>query len=369
MKNTKIAFVGIRGIPAQYGGYETFVEEVGERLARRGFDITVYCRKEVASPEGTSYKGMRLIYLPTIHNKYLDTVFHTFLSTIHVMFSDRQAIYYCNTVNSIFCFLPRLAGKKTIMNTDGLEWRRRKWGAAGKIAYRISEWVATWAASRIVCDSDEMATYYRRKFGKQSERISYGGSGVRSEDTARLRSQYGLESRKYFLYVSRLEPENNAHLFVKAYERIKTDMPFIVVGDAPYAQGYILAMKAAADARVRFLGYVFGDDCKLLASHAFVYFHGNEVGGTNPGLVEAMSLGNCILAIDVPFNREVLGEAGFFFNAANSQDLPAKIERLLGDPDAVLSSREAAAGRARERYDWDKVTDQYECFFKGLARA
>ena len=363
-KRIKIAFLGTRGIPAHYGGYETFVEEVGERLVKRGFDVTVYCRTDSVPTGMSSYKGMRLVCLPTIPHKYLHTLVHTLLATIHVMFSDRQAVYYCNTINSVFCFLPRLVGKKTIMNTDGLEWKRKKWGGLGKAAYRISEWIATWAAAEIVCDSREMENYYLKKFGKASERISYGGTGLRSEDVTLLHSRYGLEPRKYFLYVSRLEPENNAHLFVKSYEKIKTDMPFIIVGDAPYACGYIQELKATKDPRVRFLGYVFGEDYKLLTSHAFVYFHGNEVGGTNPGLVEAMSLGNSVLAIDVPFNREVLGDAGFFFDPASPSELSFRIEMLLADPTAVVRARQEAARRAATLYDWNKVADQYEGFFR-----
>jgi len=359
----KIAFVGMRGIPAKYGGYETFVEEVGERLVRRGFDITVYCRKGSVPSGMTVHKGMRLIQLPTIHNKYFHTVFHTLLSTIHVMFSDRQVVYYCNTVNALFCLLPRLVGKRTIMNTDGLEWKRRKWGWLGRTVYRISEWIVTWAASEIVCDSEGMKEYYLKKFGKKGEQIGYGGSGVREEDTSLLGEKYGLEAGKYFLYVSRLEPENNAHVFVKAYARIKTEMPFIVVGDAPFAEGYIRGLKQAADPKVRFLGYVFGRDYRLLTSHARLYFHGNEVGGTNPGLVEAMSLGNCILAVDVPFNREVLGDTGFFFDPGDEQDLPRKIEMLLKDPVASAEAGRRAGLRARELYNWDKITDQYEIFF------
>lgn len=361
----KIAFLGLRGIPAQYGGYETFVEEIGGRLVKLGFDVTVYCRKG-AVPEMSFYKGMRLIQLPTLPGKYFQTVFHSFLSTLHVLFSDRHILYYCNTINSLYCLFPRLIGKKTIVNTDGLEWKRKKWGRIGRAAYRISEWISTWAATGIVCDSKEMAAYYLRKYRKRSEQIGYGGSGLRSEDVTTLKAKYGLEPGKYFLYVSRMEPENNAHLFVKAYERVKTEMPFIVVGDAPFAKQYLRELKATRDPRIRFLGYVFGEDYRMLTSHAFVYFHGNEVGGTNPGLVEAMSLGNCVLAIDVPFNREVLGDAGFFFKAENGEELKTMIERLLIDKQNVTRARSLACERALRLYDWGRIALQYKDFFGRL---
>jgi len=343
----KIAFLGLRGIPASYGGFETFVEEIGTRLARQGFDITVYCRKEHVPREATFYKGIRLIQLPTIRHKYFHSVFHSLISTIHVMFSDCQVVYYCGTINSVFCFLPRLCLKKTVINVDGLEWKRKKWGNLGKIVYKISECLATWLASEIICDSKEMAGYYWNKFKKKTHHISYGGSGKRVENTVLLFSKYGLEPRKYFLYVSRLEPENNAHLFVKAFEGIKTDMPFIVVGDAPYARSYVADLHATKDRRIKFLGYVFGDDYRLLTSHAYIYFHGNEVGGTNPGLVEAMAMRNCIIAIDGPFNREVIGDTGFFFRPDAIHDLREHIDQLMRNSETLIKARDAASERAQ----------------------
>jgi len=284
------------------------------------------------------------------------------------MFSDCQIIYYCDSINIFFCLLPRLVGKKTVINVDGLQWKRAKWGALAKGAYRISEWMATFLATRVICDSKGMADYYWEKFKKKTDCISYGGSGQRREDAALLFSKFGLVPGEYFLYVSRLEPENNAHLFVEAYESIKTDKPFVVVGDAPYAQDYIQRLQATKDKRIKFLGYVFGDDCRLLTSQAFVYFHGNAVGGTNPGLVEAMSLGNCIIAVDVSFNREVLGDTGFFFKADNIAELKALIETVLVDKQMAERARKLSSERAARVYSWEKITAQYWDFFKGLVR-
>ncbi len=361
-----IAFLGLRGIPSNYGGYETFVEEISTRLVSEGFKITVYCRTGFVQRGIKSYKGVKLVTFPTISHKYFHSVFHTLVSTFHVIFSNCKIIYYCDTINAVFAFFPRLFGKITIINVDGLEWKRKKWGKLGKYAYKISEWLATFLASEIICDSKEMKRYYLTKFNKVTNYISYGANGRRIENIDLLYSKYGLEPRKYFLYVSRLEPENNAHIFIKAYESIQTELPFIIVGDAPYAKTYIDNLRSTKDKRIIFLGYVFGDDYRLLTSHSFIYFHGNEVGGTNPGLVEAMALGNCIIATAVPFNIEVLGNSGYFFRNSCVDNLKKLIQRLMSNPDMIDRARETSSIRAKNDYSWNKVTIQYVNLFKKL---
>lgn len=365
--NKKIAILGTRGIPASYGGFETFAEELGQRLAAKGYDVTVYCRTGNASFEEPFYKGVRLVYLPTLRHKYFETLVHTFLSSVHVLFTSNRIVYYCNSINSIFMILPRLFGKKVIMNVDGLEWKRAKWSGAGKKAYLLSEWLATFLATRLVTDCRRMQSYYRIKFGKDSECIAYGARGqLAGVSDAMVRR--GLEPRKYCLYVSRLEPENNAHLFVEAYEKVKTDMPLVIVGHAPYAQPYIQKIRSTRDPRILFIGSVYGDEYRALLSHAFLYFHGNEVGGTNPALLEAMATGNCVVANGVGFNREVVGDAGVWFKRGNVADLVKKIEHLMAFPEEAEKFRSLAAARMKQFYDWDGITDQYDRFFGRLTR-
>ncbi len=362
---SKIAILGIRGIPANYGGFETFVEELSTRLAARGHDVTVYCRKGSSDWTHPTYKGVKLVHFHTLKHKYLDTIAHTLLATLHVTFSGADIVYYCNAINSIYTFLPRLFGKKVWMNVNGLEWKRAKWSGAGKIAYQVSEWIATVFANEIISDSRRIQFYYKKKFNRDSILLSYGANPGMFEDDSVL-EKYGLKKGNYFLIITRLEPENNAHLFIKAFEQVKTDRQLAIVGDAPYARPYIQGLRATKDPRVRFLGTIYDlHEKSVIQSQAFAYLHGNEVGGTNPALLEAMGKGRCVIANGVKFNREVLGDAGLWFKNKNILDLKEKIETILTHPEQTFEMGERAIRRIVEHYNWEDVTTQYESYLEG----
>ena len=353
----KIAILGTRGIPANYGGFETFAEQLGTRLAARDHEVTVYGRKHYSTSNDRFYKGVELVILPTIRHKYFDTVAHTFLSVLHAVPRKYDAILICNAANSIFAFIPRLFGTPTLVNVDGLERKRRKWNWAGKSYYRLSEWLSTFLPSAIVTDAQVIQDYYATKYGVQSAMIAYGAEVARRSAPEKL-IRYGLEPEKYALYVSRLEPENNAHLVIEAYQSVATEMPLVIVGGAPYAQDYITRLKSTGDPRVRFLGFVFGDDYRALQQNAFCYIHATEVGGTHPALIEAMGAGNCALALKTPENIEVVGDAGIIYDSAVS--LAEKLRLLIDDPSLIVEYRRRSMARVMQRYNWEQITDQYE---------
>lgn len=362
-----IAIMGIRGIPANYGGFETFAEELSTRLVERGHRVTVYCRSNITNYEGEYYRGVRLVVLPTISHKYLDTVAHTFVSVWHAFFFERfDAILVCNSANSSFCFVPRLKGTPVALNVDGLEWRRKKWNKLGQWFYKFSEMLATVTPNVIVTDARVIEEYYRRRFGKSSTYIPYGAPVGRVE-TRDVLDKFGLAPRKYVLYVSRLEPENNAHVVVKAFEKVSTEYKCVIVGDAPYNGRYIQELKSTRDPRIIFTGYVFGDGYRELQSNAYVYVQGTEVGGTHPALLEGMGHGNCVLANDVSEHREVLGDAGFYYRKNDVHDLSKQMQYLLDHPDVVRECGEKARERILNRYTWDKITDRYEELFYRLS--
>ena len=358
--------MGTRGIPAEYGGFETFAEELSVRLVKKGYDVTVYCRKDKSESTKSLYQGVHLVYLPTVRHKYFETVAHTFFSTLHVVLSDVQIVYYCNAINSIYLFLPRLFGKKVIMNVNGLEWKRAKWNRIGKIAYQVSEYIATLFANVIVSDSKRIANYYKKKFNALTTLISYGSTGQIAENGVDVLSSFGLKKRDYLLYVSRLEPENNALIFIQGFEKIKTDMPLVIVGSAPYGVPYINRLRETLDPRIKFLGAIYGDNYRILKSHAYLYLHGNEVGGTNPALLEAMALGNCVIATGVGFNRYVIGKAGFWFKHRNVNDLQEKLKYLLANPQEVDKYRPLAIERMKKYYNWDDVAKKYDDLFQKI---
>ena len=359
----KIAILGTRGIPANYGGFETFAEELSVRLVGRGHDVTVYGRSNNIRYRAKTYKGVKLAVLPTIPTKYLDTVAHTFVSVLHALPRRFDCMLVCNAANALFTMVPRVAGTPVALNVDGIERLRKKWGSAGRAFYRISEYLSTIIPNVIVTDADVIRDYYQKEHGKSSVMIAYGAD-LEPVNTKAALDQLSLEAREYFLYVSRLEPENNAHVVIEAFEQVRTSKKLVIVGDAPYARSYIEKLKSTRDSRVRFAGAIYGAGYRELQSHAYAYIQATEVGGTHPALIEAMGARNCVIAKDTPENREVLDGCGLFFQDA--RELTGRIELTLSDPASMESLRSKAYERAKSRYSWDAVTAAYEKLFEQL---
>jgi glycosyltransferase involved in cell wall biosynthesis len=350
----RIALVGTRGIPANYGGFETFAEELSTRLAARGHQVTVYCRERFGEPV---YRGVRLQYLPTVRHKYFDTLAHTFLSTLHLLTHRQDAALYCNGANAIFTLWPRLLGIPVVLNVDGIERKRKKWNRLAKAWYLVSEWLATFCPTMVVTDARTIQDYYRERYGKQSVFIPYGAEAGKVTTTAAL-ERLGLDPRRYFLYVSRLEPENHPLDVREAFEKVATPMKLALVGDAPYAHEYIRRVRDTRDARIVMPGAIYGEGYRELGSHCFAYIHATEVGGTHPALIEAMGRGALVLYRNTPENAEVAGDAGIPFEP---EELVEKLELVLGMSEQEREGlRSKAMERVRARYSWEAVTDAYE---------
>ena len=323
--------------------------------------MTVYCRERHTEP---FYRGVRLVYLPTWRHKYFDTIAHTFLSTVHLMFHGVDAALYCNAANALFTFWPRAVGMPVALNVDGLERKRKKWNRLAKAWYLVSEWLATFCPNAVVTDAEKIAEYYLKRYGKSSEFIPYGAETglVESQDALH---RLGLEPRRYFLYVSRMEPENSALEVREAFEKVETPIKLALVGDAPYAAEYIARVRDTKDPRVVMPGAVYGAGYHELQSNSFAYIHATEVGGTHPALIEAMGRGALVLFLNTPENAEVAGGAGVPFEAG---ELAEKLKLVLAMSDAERAAwSRRAVERVRERYSWDAVTDRYEGLLRRLA--
>ena len=358
----RIAILGTRGIPASYGGFETFAEHLGTRLVARGHDVTVYCRAHYVSPRQMEYHGVRLQILPTIRHKYFDTVVHAFLSSIHAVSRRFDAALICNAANAPFSTILRLTGTPVAINVDGLEHKRKKWNWLGRRYYQLAEHLSTLLPNEMITDAQVIQDYYLTRHRARSTMIAYGSEVERRPDRELVR-KWRVEPNRYVLYVSRLEPENNAHLVIEAFKKVRTAYRLLVVGDAPYAEQYIQDLKARArgDKRIIFTGFVFGQDYRALQQNAYCYVHATEVGGTHPALLEAMGYGNCVLTLATPENLEVVGEAGVPYS--DELDLVEKLQRILRDGSLVHAYRHRAQLRIRSHYDWDRVVDQYEQLF------
>lgn len=351
----RIAILGTRGIPANYGGFETFAEELSTRLARRGHEVFVYCREKQAFAE---YRGVHLIYLPTIHHKYLDTLAHTFVSTFHLLLHRADAALYCNAANAVFTILPRMTGIPVALNVDGIERKRRKWNVFARAWYQMSEYLATILPDKFVTDAEAIRAYYQERYKKDSLFIPYGADPVRVETRGAL-EELGLEPYRYFLYVSRMEPENRALEVREAFEQVETTMKLALIGDAPHAEEYIGRVRDTKDPRIVMPGAIYGTGYRELGSWCFAYIHATEVGGTHPALIEAMGRGNVVIYLDTPENTEVCGESGLAYE--NDEGLAARIKQVIEMTERERDClRVKAAERAWERYNWEAVTTQYE---------
>jgi glycosyltransferase involved in cell wall biosynthesis len=363
----RIAIIGSRGIPARYGGFETFAQELAPRLVRRGHAVTVYCRKGYTGPHPPrTFEGVALRYTPYLRRRSLETLSHEFTSVLDSLRRPFDTYYFLGTRSSPLYLLARLTGRRVVVHTDGIEWKRRKWGAVGRAYLRFAEWLAArFAADELVTDAQAMRDYYLDRYHRESWCIPYGAPVVDSADAAPL-SRFGLEAGGYYLVVCRLEPENNVDRIIRGFLDSGTQRELVVVGGAKYPSAYQRSLRQMVIGRpVRLLGPVFGRELEALRYHAFAYLHGHEVGGTNPSLLEAMGCGNCCLALDTPFNREALADAGLFWHTEGElSGLIATLEREA-ETRRLLASR--ARPRVRECYSWDAAAGSHAMMFDPLS--
>jgi glycosyltransferase involved in cell wall biosynthesis len=277
----------------------------------------------------------------------------------------QDAVLYCNAANAVFTWLPRVAGMPVALNVDGLERHRKKWNRAAKAWYKLSEWLATWMPNVVVTDAARIAEYYQERYQRASEMIPYGAE-IGAVPTSAVLRTLGLEPGGYFLYVSRMEPENNALLVREAFEKLDTPVKLALVGDAPYAADYIRRVRDTTDSRVVLPGAIYGNGYRELGSHCFAYVHATEVGGTHPALIEAMGRGALTLYLDNPENDEVAGGAALPFTHANLGEVMRRALDMA-EPEREMW-RARAMERVRSRYSWEAVTDAYERLLTRLAQ-
>lgn len=361
----KIVFIGSRGIPGRYGGFETFAERLAVELVVRGHAVTVYGQFDKGKNlRHETYKGVECFNLSAPGKRALQKPVLSFKSIFHSLRLRTDIAFFLGVSAAPLNFVNRLLGIKTVVNLDGLEWKRAKWGPVGRLYLRISEWLSAKTCHVVVADSKVLVGLYKGSYSISSVFIPYGAdvfTSVPSDAPKRI----GLEPGKYILQSCRLEPENNVHLVIEGYLKSNMELPFVILGDAALGNRYKERLLRIAGGKVRFLGSVYGPAYKQIVAHCGLYIHAHEVGGTNPSLLEAMGLGKAPLYLDVPFNQEVANEVGFPF----SKD-PTALAYCLNNLTARIEEVQARANDARriinERYSWSSVVDKYESLFKRL---
>ena len=354
----RIAFIGGRGVIGKYSGIEGYYEEIGRRLAAAGHEVTVYCRT-FFTPRQSEHNGMRLVRLPTVRSKHLETVLHTALSTLHVLFQPCDIVHYHTLGPALFSFVPRLVGKKTAVTVQGLDWQRKKWGRAASAVLRLGERAAAWCPDATMVVSRTLWSYYRDRYGLETTYIA-NGALLREHRNASKILEWGLLPDRYVLFLGRFSPEKNCHLLIEAYESIETDVKLVLAGGGHRSDAYYVELLHHASDRVRLLQYVSGDAFEELLTNAMLFVLPSDLEGLSLALLEAMGAGLCVLASDIPENRELVDGVGFLFRPGDRIDLQRMLRLLLTDPEVREAAGRAAKQRIREQYLWPKIAQQVE---------
>lgn len=364
----RIAILGHRGIPNSYGGFETLAEEIADRLVGFGASVKVYCRSNYFEKRPTRYKGVDLVYLPTVNYKTLDTPVHSFVSVLHVIFKNTaDVVVMVNVGNAPFALLAKLFGKKVVFCVDGLDWQRKKWGKFASWYLKTCSYFAKFVSHAVVTDAQSVQEFYKNTRGTTSTHIPYG-TDIETEhmpDTDVL-AEYGLIYKKYFIYVARFEPENNPLLVVKAHVASGSQLPLVMIGDNRYDQEYVRQIKAAANDKVIFLGYVFGNRYKTLVKNSLAYVRAAEVGGISPAVIEAMGRSVCVIANDKPENREPIADTGLFYHL-NVAAIANHFKQVSEQPEKAIELGRKAGQRAMVLYSWDTIAYEYFKVIKKVA--
>ena len=357
-----IAIVGTRGIPNRYGGFERFAEQISSRFADHGHRVTVYCRRAFTRPDDVYDRRVRRVIVPSVHQKHLDTWVSTFFAAVHVAFTDNDIVLLCNVANSALAYIPRLFGKPVVLNVDGLDRKREKWRGLGAQVLHFCEWMSSFSSNQLVTDAKAIHDYYLAKYGSESAVIGYGSEMPAGDYSL---NGFDLDSGRYVLYVSRLEPENNPDLVLRSWRNVRSDWPLVMVGDNRYDPGYLERLKALGDERVRFTGAIYGDGYWALQKHAGVFVFACEVGGVHPALIEAMAASNPVLYLNTPENAETAGDAAIRYEKSEAE-LTAKLQSLLDDAQARQQLAIRAKQRADALYRWEAIAEKYENLFVQL---
>lgn len=361
----KVAIIGSRGYPYVYSGYETFVSEVAPRLNEAGVEVHVYCHKNLFGSKPKVVNNIFLHYIPSIPSKSLSQLSNSLLGTLHAIFCRYDVILYVNSANGLFGIITTIAGVKTAINVDGLEWLRPKWkGLGSKVFYFTSKMATRWM-DVIVTDAEAMRVVYLEEFQTNSAVIAYGANVKESKNKGAI-DKWNLIQNEYYLIVGRLIPDNNADLIIHGFTQSNSTKKLVVVGDVPYNDAYAVNIKNVKDERVIFTGYITDAvELTTLYHNSFAYFHGHEFGGTNPTLLKALAYGCCIIAIDTVFSREVLlGEEYGLLFAKDSSSIVRMIAYIEQNTEVVNIFKSKSRERVLKNYTWEKIANQYYTLFE-----
>jgi glycosyltransferase involved in cell wall biosynthesis len=360
----RVAFIGGRGVVSKYSGIESFYEQTGEELARIGHEVRVYCRSYF-TPAISEHRGMRVLRLPTLRTKHLETVVHTLLSTVHAMFSDCDIVHYHCLGPALFSFLPRLAGKKTIVTVQGLDWQRRKWGWLASRVLRWGETAAVTFPNATMVVSHTLRHYFQQRYGRPTIYVPNGASTLQPNVPTRL-GKWNLQPDHYVLFLGRFSPEKNCHLLIEAFEQLRTTMKLVLAGGSSHSDAYVEELRRHESDRIRFLPWTSGEDLAQLLSNAALFVLPSDLEGLSLALLDAMAAGICVLTSDIPENNEVVSGAGYTFHRGDSADLERMLDLLIRNPELRREAAQRGQKRTKAEYAWPAIARQIEKAYYGV---
>jgi len=354
----RVAFIGGRGVVSKYSGIETYYEEVGKQLSQLGHEVTAYCRTYF-TPAMPNHNGIRLVRLPTVRTKHLETLLHTFLCTVHAMWGDAEIVHYHALGPALFSFLPRLVGKKTVVTIQGLDWERAKWGWVASSVLRMGEHAAVRFPNATMVVSRTLESRFGPRFQANIGYVPNGTSIRRASTTDRLEG-WGLESGEYILFLGRFSPEKNCHLLIEAYEKLKTPIKLVLGGGSSYSDSYVATLRQHESDQIRILDWVTGEALDELLTNACLFVLPSDMEGLSLALLDAMAAGVCVLTSDIHENRELVDGVGYTFKTKDVLDLEKMLRLLVGNPELRESAAKKAQERIRQNYLWPNITKQIE---------
>ncbi|HUI45138.1 MAG TPA: glycosyltransferase family 4 protein [Nitrospirota bacterium] len=356
----RIAHIIIKGVEVS-GGIEKYALELGSRLVNRGHEVDVYAIRRY-KPLYSDYKGVRIIPLPSLKGRIFEKLSATFVASLDQLIRKSDIVHYHAFGQSILSFIPKLRGKPILLQGHGIEWMRSRWGAGGRLFFRLTEGPSLKIADRVTVVSKVQKEYFKKKYNVDTVYIPPGiDEPVRRKPN--LIRALGLEGNDYVLFASRLVREKGAHYLIEAFSRLETDKKLVIVGDVRNEDSYKAELKKLAKQKpdkIIFTGYVSREMLQEFYSNAYLFVLPSELEGLSAGLLEAMSYGNACLVSDIEENREGLGTDGFYFRNRDVDDMTSVLKTLLASEETLKDMREKALSKIMTAHSWDTVTDQIE---------
>ena len=360
----KIAFIGQKGIPARSGGVEKHVEKLATRLAATGQEVSVYVRSHYTSPSLTAYKGVKLIHIPSIRTKHLDTISHTLFATLHMLFQKYDVVHYHSIGPSVFSIVPRIfrPGMRVVATFHSRDYFHQKWNILARLCLRLAEKITCTIPEKTIVISETLRDYAQAKYQKEFAFVPNGAEVDFEADTEEL-NQWGLRPKRYILCVSRLIAHKGVHYLIKAWKeledtnKVPNNFKLVIVGAPANSEEYAAFLQLLVRGRgnILLVGEQTGNVLEELYSHAYLFVQPSEDEGLSLALLEAMGHGLMPIVSDIPANREAIANTGTFFPSKDVDGLKQELAYFINRSDEVSALGKAAQERVRAHYSWDAI--------------